>query len=430
MYKRITKTVLALFLGTGQEMLFQVLSAIIWISAWGVELYSEWLLLSLLPLLLMRGNTGLFHSATSRLIGNFSSEDYMAARYSLDLLIQGQRWFLLLIAVIYVAAAAIFVASLDLNALSHLSVCFLTVLFIVQFAVFQRHQTLLSLVKASGRAPEAVMWQNAFRTSFIVPMLAVPFLAEPLICFLVSIIAQMVVVMLAEKKLGAVRRKLPPSACRPDRREVITLFRQGMGFSSFGFGQTLLHNAAVWSLGIFVNPLTGAAFHNMRTIARSAVLVAMALEQATRLELSRLFARDLIDKAHKLLSRMLAISAVLTLIISACVFFLGPWVFDVMTHGRLEFDTITYTWLCGAALLFSMGFLYLSVAFALNLHVRLSIRYFVLALIITPFIIGAAHYGTVVVAMVVAVSDAIFLFISRQNAIEVLSFKRRILHVA
>ncbi|MEL7536392.1 MAG: hypothetical protein AAFM91_04930 [Pseudomonadota bacterium] len=429
MYRRVAKTVLALFFGTGQEVLFQVLSAVVWIYAWGPDLYAEWLLVSLMPTLLMRGNTGLFHCASSQLITNFAAEDWIAARRSYDTLRHGQQFFLLLIAVIYTSACLVFAGGFNLNSLSSADIAAAMGLFLIQFALFQQQQILLSVTKAAGHAPLAVMWQNLFRAAFIAPMLCGAFFAGPLVCLGMAMACQAVVVATSWQRLGQFRRELPSEVIQPERHEVIALVQRGLGFSAFGFGQTLLHNAAVWALGFVAGPLAGAAFHNMRTIARSVVLMAVALEQATRLELSRLFAGGKADAAERLLSRMLVVTTTAAGITTLVVLLVGEWAFTIMTQNRLVFDAATFACLCGAGFVFAVAFVYLAVSFALNEHSRLSIRYACLVAFTIPLIVFAANNGAFALALAGAGADVVFLALARRQAQGVLRQRNEAAHV-
>ena len=77
---RIGRTLSAYYWGALQEIIFQLFSGYIWISTWGVEVYAEWLILFLVPILIERGNAGVFNSVTSSLISYRKIDNKVEAR--------------------------------------------------------------------------------------------------------------------------------------------------------------------------------------------------------------------------------------------------------------------------------------------------------------------------------------------------------------
>ena len=193
MYSRIAKVVSGMVFGTGQEVVFQLLSAFLWIKAWGAPLYGEWLMISLVPILLLRGNAGVFHAATSDLIRYRQGDDKVRFGQALADLIRSERLFLVAMALLYgsMAATASFLDSFAYFSIGDLWIA--AGLFFLQFLLYQRQQSILCLAKAGERAPEAIIWQNQFRLAFIVSMLALPALLDPILCLTAAVAAQLAV---------------------------------------------------------------------------------------------------------------------------------------------------------------------------------------------------------------------------------------------
>lgn len=416
MYKRIARTLTALFLGTGQEVVFQFLSAILWIRSWGVGLYSEWLLLSLLPTLLLRGNTGVFHSATSELIMLFRQRDFGRAAATLAVLRRAQRLFLGGVVLIYILLAATVAVLLEPQHFDGLELSLVALFFSAQFGLFQWQQINLTLAKADGQASTAVMWQNHFRLIFMLSMLGGSPLYGPIPCAAAGIAGQLVVALATRFRFRGIVRMLGNGAGSAARMSVWEMTVRGLQFSLFPFGQTAAHAASVWSLGLFFGPLVGAAFHNMRTISRSIVLVARAVEQAVRLELSGLFAESDSARSGRLLGHALVATGTVCTAAAAVLIVLGEPLFAFITHGQLTFHQTAFVILCAGALVYAMSQIYLSVAFALNRQGRIAERYLVTLVLLLAATVPAARAGLPGLALVILAAEAAILVLARSHA--------------
>lgn len=416
MYGRLTRTLTALFWGTGQEVVFQFLAALIWIRFWGPSLYAEWLMLSLVPTLLLRGNTGVFHSATSELITLFRRENLAGARATLEVLHTSQRLFLAGVATIYAVLAFAVALFLRSEYFGPAELALTALVFSTQFALFQWQQTALCLAKAAGLAPAAVMWQNHFRLAFIVAVLgAAPFLG-PIPCTTIGVAAQFVVALATRSRFHGIGERLPEETDTLARMNAREMTLSGLQFSLFPFGQTAVHTAAVWAIGLSLGPLAAAAFHNMRTISRSVVLVARAFEHAVRLELSGLFAQPHSDRPAKLLKNVLGVAAAACTTATAILLATGEILFGFITHGELTYRPGVFALLCSGALAYSMAQVYLSVAFALNRQEQIAERYLVTLILMLAAVVPAAGLGMPSLAAVILVAEASILLLARTNA--------------
>jgi O-antigen/teichoic acid export membrane protein len=423
-YKGVLRTLTALFWGTGQEFAFQILSAILWIRFWGVDLYSEWLLISLFPVLVMRGNTGLYHGATSRLIGEFHERDFVAAGLTYGALHAAQSIFLLAIALLYGLSSWLLDATTALHFFSTIDLAIVAVLFFVQFALFQWQQAVLSLVKADGLAPSAIMWQNHFRLGYVLILLAGAAFAEPVTCLAAAVAVQAVVTAVTAGRFAAVRSKVVAARVGTLHEKTTYLLRKGVQFSLFPFGQTALHTISVWTLGFFFGPPAGAAFHNMRTISRSAVLLSRAGELAVRLELSALFARRAHEEARELTGRAIAYTSAFCGLAMVALVLLGRPVFLFLTDGQLGFAQTTYFILCAGSLIHSVSQIYLAVPFSLNEQDAIATRYLLTMTCALALCLPAAKAGMPYVALIVLGTEVVVLYFARATSLQLLGDRR------
>ena len=420
-FNRILKTLFALFLGIGQEFIFQIMSTILWIRFWGAEFYSEWLMISLLPTLIVRGNTGIFHGATSELIREYKQEHFALASQTYHSLQIAQYVFLAVIGIFYCVALLIIDRFIESRIFSTIDLIIIGALFFIQFGLFQWQQSLLSLARADGKTPSAALWQNHFRSAHIFCFLLGSIFTGPMWCLTATVISQFLVVLLTHRYARPSTDKIKNLESTATRHKVIFLINKGLHFAVFPFGQAALHTVSVWLISFFWGELIGAAYHNMRTISRSLVLFSRAGETAIRLELSELFAHNKIGQAVKLVSRAIILALAICSIIVICLMLAGSPVFTFLTKGELQFSQGTYVILCAGALIYAMSLVYLAVPFSLNKHNLVAKTYFIIVAISLAFAWISSSYGIQWVATVMLLSDIAVLIFARRTALKILA---------
>ena len=405
-----------MLLGTGQEVLFQILSAILWIRFWGASLYSEWLMISLLPLLVIRGNTGVFHTATSELIRQTHQNDREGAAATFKNLLLSEAVFLAGVALIYALATGLIIVLTEPAHFSSWELWGIVSLYLFQFLLFQRQQSLLCLVKANRDPGRAIGWQNGFRLAFIVPMLGISAFAGPIVCLILAVVSQSLVYAATEARFRHLRQKIAGHPTRANLGNTRKLAVDGLLFSLFPLGHTATHTVSVWAVSLFFGPMAGAAYHNMRTIARSVVLVAKAIEMTLRLELSGLFANHETQKSDRLVDHALILTGLASAAIVVPLLFRGELLFAFMTQGELSFYALPFTLLCLAALFHAISQVYLGVTFSVNKHASMTRRYFgalgLLLLVIAP----SAQAGLVTLSAITLLAELVMLYTARDTA--------------
>ena len=414
---RIIKTLSALFLGAGQEFVFQVLSAVIWIKFWGVEIYSEWLLVSLLPMLILRGNVGIFHSATSKLIKQFSNDSFDDASKTYSSLYQSQNFLLLGVGGVYAVAAIVVAFLIKPSSFNGYESSIIFIAYFFQFYLFQWQQSILSVAKADGRAPQAVMWQNYFRLIGIVFLLLPALYTGPINCLVMAVMSQLIIVLATRNCFVKSTEKVVKSRSNICRREVVYLLRKGVQFSLFPLGQTAIHTFSTWGLGFFLGPVAAAGYHNMRTIARGVVIISRAAEQAVRFELAELFARRQFLEARALIAKAVLYASLLCCCVVIFALFVGQHVFEIITHGELDFKFMVFLVLCVGAILFSISQIYLSVPFSMNEHGPISKKYLIIvAITLTSCLLVSKFGGELGISITILISEILFLFFVRKES--------------
>ena len=412
---KVSRTISILLLGSGQEVIFQVLSTLVWVGAWGIDVYSEWIILFIFPNLITRGNAGVFHTATTSLIDLHSRKEYEKASGIYLSLKYSHIVLLGIVGVIFALLSGLLLVTGYLKQFSFADVVQISCLLFSQIALFHFQQQYLCLLKAEQRAPEAALWQNCYRLALILPMLALPFVLDAAHCLIVAVAAQLIVVLVTRTQVAKIENLLP-QLDSSDMSTSIKLFVQGVRFSSLPFTQTAMHSVSVWALGYFMGPAIGAAWHNMRTISRGILLVARAVEQALRWEMSGLFSLEKVDQAVDLLRRFLIITSFALTSISLLLVVVGDEIFNFITHGELEFSPVVFVSLCIGALFYSLSQIYLAIPFAINRFEKFVNEYLLISIVALVLVAPVSSHSLVGLALMLTVTDFLVVLRSRRYA--------------
>ena len=79
MFNRIVKSIIAAFYGQGVTLLFQFISVPLFISAWGMEYYGQWLAIFAIPMTLTILDFGFFNIIGNKISKNIIEYDYSKA---------------------------------------------------------------------------------------------------------------------------------------------------------------------------------------------------------------------------------------------------------------------------------------------------------------------------------------------------------------
>ncbi len=335
---RIARGLAANIGGMGVTLIIQLVSVPVFLAAWGVPTYGEWLVLSAVPTYV-----ALSDLSFSSVAGN-SMVMLEAAGKHQDAVMLGRRlWSIVTVMTGIVVLAAVAIALAFSGALGSGAAIpaseaqtVLVALFL-QVAVGNQYGVLDAWYRAGGRYPlSATLRQLGRLFEFGALMGAVLLGAGPgaaAIAFLAGSVAGFGVSWVV------LRRAVTWAVFRPERLHLQTfrdLLVPGVAYMAFPIGNALSIQGMTIVVGTNLGVAAVVVFATTRTVTRVALQAMGALGNSIWPELSRTVGGGHLDEARVILRRatQLAIAASLSLVVGLAVF--APAMIRWWTHGAVE----------------------------------------------------------------------------------------------
>jgi O-antigen/teichoic acid export membrane protein len=324
--------------GMGVTIVIQLVSVPVFLAAWGVPTYGEWLVLSAVPTYV-----ALSDLSFSSVAGN-SMVMLVAQGKRTDAVILGRRlWAIvtLMTGVVVLAAVAIalvFGGAFGSGAAIPASEArMVLVALFLQVAVGNQYGVLDAWYRAGVRYPLGITMRQLGRLLEFGALMGVVLLgARPgtaAIAFLAGSVAGFAV------SFVVLRRAVPWSTFRPERPHFQTfreLLAPGVAFMAFPMGNALSLQGFTIVVGATLGTAAVVVFSTTRTITRIALQAMGSIGGAIWPELSRSVGSGRLDEARAILRRsvQLALAASLSLVLGLVLF--GVAIIRWWTHGLVD----------------------------------------------------------------------------------------------
>ncbi len=374
---RIARGLAANIGGMGVTLVIQLVSVPVFLAAWGVPTYGEWLVLSAVPTYV-----ALSDLSFSSVAGN-SMVMLVAQGRRTDAVILGQRlWSIVTVmtgiavlgaVAIALAFGGVFGSSAAIPASEARIV--LVALFL-QIAVGNQYGVLDAWYRAGGRYPLSATLRHLGRLlEFGALMGAVLLGAGPgtaASAFLAGSLAGFGVSWVV------VRRAVPWSKFRPARPHLQTfreLLAPGLAFMAFPIGNALSLQGFTIVIGATLGAAAVVVFSTTRTITRVAIQAMGSINLAIWPELSRSVGSGRLDEARAILRRsvQLALVGSLSLVLGLALF--GVAIIRWWTHGLVDPPVLLLFILLLVIVTNSMWYTLSAVLAATNRHRRMAVVY-------------------------------------------------------
>jgi O-antigen/teichoic acid export membrane protein len=335
---RIARGIAANVGGIGLTLVIQLVSVPVFLAAWGIRTYGEWLVLSAVPTYValsdlsfssVAGNLMVMHEA----VGNRLETVALGRRlWSVVTVMTGMAVFLAVGIALTFAGAFGGTAAIPVSEAQVI----LVALFL-QVAVGNQYGVLDAWYRAAGRYPLSTVLRQVGRfLEFAALMGAVLLGARPGLA---------AVAFLAASTIGfgvswvVLRRSVPWSTFRPERPRLSTfreLLGPGLAYMALPVGNAM----SVQGLTIVVGSTLGAAglvvFSTTRTVTRVALQLIGAINNSIWSELSRSIGGGNLGEARIIVLRsvQLALAGSLSLVLVLAI--LGGAIIRTWTHGLVD----------------------------------------------------------------------------------------------
>ena len=375
---RITQGIGANGFGQAVTLLIQLASVPILIHAWGIDLYGEWITLSAIPVYLVLSDIGFTSIAGNSLALMAENND--------DRKMQGvyqSTWVMVSIlsaAFLTVVAGAVWFTSVgEMIGLSRITDDTLNLtLLILFFHVAMSMQTgILQLpFRPLKRNPMAVIAANLIRL--------LEWLAATIVVLTGGTVVEFALAFLVVRILGnfalwlAIIRSGSPLKLGVDQasmQTIKTLLRPSLASLCFPLGLSFTMQGFILLISSVIGPGAVALFSIYRTFTRVPIQLATAINQAVWPELSYAFGNNDLDKAKKLVMKMLQFGAALSVITACAVYFLGVTAINIWVSNSLEHNAQLLTALTLTALIHILWQPFWVAQIAINKHTQFALSF-------------------------------------------------------
>lgn len=367
--------------GFGQfiTILIQIASVPILISAWGIELYGEWIALSAIPAYLALSDIGLTTIAGNTLALNaaesgnekkmqsvFQSAWAMVSLFSMSLL-------MLILLVIWLTDLSELIgltyikgAELNLTLLLlflHVAMCLQTGLIQIPFRVIKRNPFAVTALNVI-RLLEWTVATIAVLSGYTVVAVALSF-------FVVRLTGNIILYIV----MSRLECSLSFGFKFANMQTIRTLLRPSLASMCFPLGLSLTMQGFIIMISVTIGSTGVALFSIYRTFTRLPIQIATSINQSVWPELSYAFGENDISKAKVLVLKMLQFGFLLCVLSGFAIYFMGEYIIDLWIPHPLEHNPYLLIALTLTSLAHILWQPFWVAQIAINKHVRFAISF-------------------------------------------------------
>lgn len=364
--------------GQAVTLLIQIASVPILINAWGIELYGEWIILSAVPAYLVLSDIGLTSIAGNMLALLAEERDNRQMQT-----IYQSTWtmvsFLSVIILIPVVVIVWFTDPSEMLGLTRITGGTLNVTLLLLFLhVAMSMQTgILQLpFRALKRNPFSVAAANLIRLLewFIATLVVLTGgkVVEFAFTFLLVRLLGNFSLWLILNRSGV---SLKIGVRYASLQTIKKLLRPSLASMCFPLGLSFTMQGFILLIGSMLGPTAVALFSIYRTFTRVPIQLATAINQAVWPELSYAFGANDINKAKKLVVKMLQFGAILSVLTALSIYFLGERAIDLWVSKALEHNSSLLIALTLTALIHILWQPFWVAQIAINRHTHFALSF-------------------------------------------------------
>ncbi len=409
---RIIKGSGASGLGLFARLTEQLLLVPILLSAWSINLYGEWVLLTTIPVYLALSDMGFIAAGSNELARRASIEDEQrVVSFFQDYTSVYFAWTLVVVCILVVGV--FFIPLHEWFNLSHFtrSEAVLTFLLLsLNALVAQNGLALIGGLRALKLFHLGLMLMAGFVFMRIIAVSVAVLIYEAGPAGIALIILFIGLLEYASKTVLLKHLNMPPSfyLLRRTHENVTPYIRMGLEFMLLPLAQAFVLQGMTLVVGFTVGPAAVALFTTHRTLTRLISSVLQLVVAPLRSEAGLLQAendKELLARLVLLLSRVTFWSS---LLVGGVLFLLGPMVFRIWTHQQIDFLPTLFSVLLLTTILEGMWRVISSVRFGTNRHRPIAWGYLVFSVlgVSAAYLSGVTENLTMVAVPVILIDLA------------------------
>lgn len=356
---------------------FQLLSVPMFIQAWGMSLYGEWLLLSTVPAYLALSDMGFGSVAANKMTMNEAAADRLAA-----LRVFQSSWVFISTMCLIMGLALFGFWKMDPNSFLNLNsiprgdlgaILFLFGLFVITNL---QVNLLYAGFRAIGHNALSVWLDNLSRILEISLVAIILFSGGgPVLIATAMVVTRALTYFVARWRLKAVAPWIVIGIRHANIQDIVKLVRPAVAFMGFPIAHSIKNQGFLMLVAVAVGPSAVVPFNTARTLVNAVQQVINAINNSVWPEMSRAFGADDINFARKLHRLSCRATLWITLALIASLAVAGRQIYGIWTLGEVELDSNFFMLMLVAAFINSFWRASSVVLVSTNRHEMLAVYY-------------------------------------------------------
>lgn len=347
---------------------------------WGIELYGEWLLLSVIPAYFAMSDIGLGSVAGSEMTMQLARGDrkgVLSTFQSVGLLIHALS-ALAFIGMIVAVLSLPFAQWFGIQHISEQDVTVILILLTMHVLAGLQGGLISAGFRCAGYYPLAVHLQNAVRfLEFFFVVVVIILQGSPVDAALVFFFVRAFGTGMAYLVLQA---KIPwlGFGFHHARRAVLArLLKPAIAFLAFPLGNALSLEGMILVVGLVANASAVVTFSTLRTLTRFALQMMTMINSSVWPELSRAFGSGNMALARKIHRHSYWACCWISIVIALIFYLTGDWIIRYWTDGQVKMNHALFTFLLTVIFANALWMASGTVLAATNHHQRAALFYLV-----------------------------------------------------
>jgi O-antigen/teichoic acid export membrane protein len=356
----------------------RLISVPIFLSVWSTELYGEWLVLYSLLAYFSMGNLGIAQAAANDMTMSVARSDKTQA------LITYQTSFTIIFAISVVLLLSAWVTCniaplaglLNFHSITGGSLKEVLMLFVGYVVMGFIVAILVSAYRCVARFHRGLMFYNAWLVfEFLVLSILLIIGTNPVIAAISMVSGRFLAALAMIIDLRFVAPWLTIGFTSFRYEELKRIISPSLSFAAFPIGQTLLNQGVTVFIGVLEGPAQVVLFNSIRTLTNLVTRLFEVVNQAFYPEISIAWSIGDISLLKRLHRSSFQASLWLCLAAITGLAFLGPFVFNLWTRGKVPLDSTLFYGFLALVLLRCFWYTSFAIPSAINRLKRLTACY-------------------------------------------------------
>jgi O-antigen/teichoic acid export membrane protein len=367
MASRILAAIGAGAFGQLVSVVIQLASLPLFLRYWDMSTYGQWLMLSAIPAYVSMADVGMVTTAGNRMTMDVARGDIAAA----NRVFQSAALFLALVCagITVVGGMGLWIASsAQMNVHADALACLMVTVLLTLFSGL-----IETLYRATGRYALGAMAANLLRLAeWAGAMLGLVYSQSFIGVALGGLLARLLGTGIYFVCSLQAHPSLVWGLSAANTQEVKSMYRPAMAFMAFPMANALTFQGMTLLIGFVAGPTMVSVFNAYRTVSRTAVQLTGIFGHALWAEFARLFGAGDASGLRGLYSTSLRTGALLAAGLSLLLHWLGPWLMQIWTHGKITVAPITFGLLLAYAAVAGLWHVPRVMLMAVNQHMVLA----------------------------------------------------------